>query len=171
MVMKIATLIIAFIFIPFLLFAQDVGFMNIKIGMSRDEALKAGEENEIIEVPKNRDVDFFPVEERKILTFSAKPDVPYIYLQFFNDTLYSITVIFDEKYIDYYALARQMEQKYGHYQSMSPEWREWRIDSVLIKVEKPSTVKYIALEEFLKAVDFKRGERSSERRNKLLEGL
>jgi hypothetical protein len=169
--MKTATLIMVFIFIPFLLFAEDVGFMNIKIGMSREEALKAGEENKIIEVPKNRDVDFFPVEERKILTFSAKPEVPYIYLQFFNDTLYSITVVFDDRYINYYTLARQLESKYGKYQSMNPEWREWRIDSVLIKVEKPSTVKYIALEEFLKAVNFKSGEQSNERRNKLLEGL
>ena len=169
--MKTAFFIIIFIFIPFLLLAQDVGFMDIKIGMSREEVLKAGEENEIIEVPKNRDVEFFPVEDRKILTFSAKPDVPYIYLQFFNDTLYSITVIFDERYIDYYTLTRQMESKYGKYHSMNPVWREWRIDDVLIKVEKPSTVKYIALEEFLEALDFKRGESSSERRNMILEGL
>ena len=169
--MRIVALVITFIFIPFLLLGQDVGFMDIKIGMSRSEVLEAGEENELIEVPKNRDVDFFPVEERKILTFSAKPDVPYIYLQFFNDILYSITVIFDERYIDYYTLTRQMESKYGKYHSMNPVWREWRIDSVLIKVEKPSTVKYIALEEFLEAVDFKRSDSNTERRRMILEGL
>lgn len=169
--MKKILFIITFTFIPFFLFAQDVGFMDIKIGMSREEVLKVGEENEIIEVPKNRDVEFFPVEDRKILTLSAKPEIPYIYLQFFNDTLYSITVIFDERYIDYYTLAGQLESKYGQYHSMNPVWREWRIDDVLIKVEKPSTVKYIALEEFLEAVDFKRGESSSDKRNKILEGL
>jgi hypothetical protein len=169
--MKIAAFIITFIFIPLGLLAQDVGFMNIRIGMSREEVLKAGEENEIIEVPRNRDVDFFPVEERKILTLSSKPEVPYIYLQFFNDTLYSITVIFDERHIDYYALTRQMESVYGKYHSMNPVWREWRIDDVIIKVEKPATVKYIALEEFLEAVDFRPGESSSQRRSKILGGL
>ena len=87
------------------------------------------------------------------ITLSAKPDIPYIYLQFFNDILYSITIIFDERYIDYYALTRQMESKYGQYHSMNPVWREWRIDDVLIKVEKPSTVKYIALEKFLEAFE------------------
>ncbi len=165
--------VVVLILCPTTLFAQEVGFMGINIGMTREQVLESASANQMIEVPKNRDVDFFPVEERKILTLSIKPEVPFIYLQFFDELLYAITVIFDEKYLDFFTLNDSMEQKYGKYTLLTPEWRQWQLDSVTIKVEKPAVVKYIALEEFLEATAFE-GENAQEdqrRRDSLLQGL
>jgi hypothetical protein len=153
--------------------AADVGYMGIRIGMTRAEVLGFADERGIIEVPKSRDVEFFPVEERKILTLSIRPEIPQMYLQFQDDRLYAITVTFDEKYIDFYALAAELEKKYGPYSSLAPLWRRWEIDGVEVRLEKPAVVKYIALEEFLKATGFSKpeGYRGSERRKTLLDGL
>ena len=164
---------LVFLFASFPLFSQDIGFMGINIGMAREEVLSFADERDILKVPKNRDVEFFPVEERKILSLSIQPEVPHIYLQFFNDRLYAITVIFDEKYVDYYTLSGTLEDKYGPYSALTPRWRKWKVEEVEIKVEKPAVVKYIALEEFLEVTDFRgRGEeKRSERKEVLLDGL
>ncbi len=155
------------------LFAQEVGFMGINIGMSREEVLTSADENEIIEVPRNRDVEFFPVEDRKILTFSIKPEVPHIYLQFYDDRLYALTLIFNEKHIDYYTLINRLENKYGAYTELTPEWRKWAKDEVEIKAEKPAVVKYLALKEFLEAAGFKVQDEDIEgkRKDRILDGL
>ena len=153
--------------------AGAVGYMGIHIGMSRDQVLAAAESNELMSVPKNRDVDFFPVEEREILTLSVKPEIPFIYLQFFDDVLYAITVIFDERYMDFYTLSQAVTQRYGEYTTLTPQWRQWRLDRVTVKVEKPAVVKYIALHDFLEAASFegKGPEFDMERREQLLHGL
>jgi hypothetical protein len=153
--------------------AQDIGYMGIHIGMNREEVLAAAESNDLMTVPKNRDVDFFPVEEREIITLSIKPEVPFMYLQFFDDVLYAITVIFDERYMDYYTLSSAVAERYGEYTSLTPQWRQWRLDRVTVKVEKPAVVKYIALSDFLEAASFEARafQFDIQRREQLLDGL
>jgi hypothetical protein len=152
---------------------QEIGFMGINIGMSRDEVLSYADEEELVHVPKNRDVEFFPVEERKILALSIEPEVPHLYLQFHSDRLYAITLIFNERYIDFFTLAETLEEKYGVVQELTPKWRKWEIAGIEIKVERPAVVKYIALKEFLEATNFKgqKEKTTTERRAVLLEGL
>lgn len=170
--MKSTIFTLIFLLLTFSLFASEVGFMGINIGMSRDQVLEAAGEQAIIEVPKNRDVEFFPVEERQILTLSIKPEIPFIYLQFFNDKLYAITVIFHERYMDYFTLGDRLQEKYSHYTALTPNWRKWEKDGIEIKLEKPAVVKYIALKEFLEVTSFKKDDdENGERRELLLEGL
>lgn len=167
----ITVLLFLFIF-PMSMSAAETGFMGLAIGMTRDQVIAAAEQNDLIVVPKNRDVEFFPVEKRKILTFSVKPEVPFIYMQFVDNILYAMTVIFDEEYVDYYTIVKRLEEKYGPYTALSPEWREWQIDDVTVKAEKPAVVKYIALQRFLEAASFKRNDQNKdERTNTLLNGL
>ena len=156
-----------------MLLSEAVGFLGVSLGMSREQVLLVASAGELITVPKNRDVDFFPVEEREILTLSVKPEVPFIYLQFFDNVLYAITVIFDERYMDFYTLSDSLERKYGEYTSLTPQWRQWQLDRVTIKVEKPAVVKYIALKDFLEAASFDGSPEYAdiEKRNRLLEGL
>lgn len=166
-------LFVAFTFTAVSLMAQDTGFMGLNIGMSRDAVMEAAERNDLILVPRNRDVDFFPVEEREILTLSIRPEIPFMYLQFFDDTLYALTIIFDERHVDYFTLSRALEEKYGPCDALTPRWRVWSLESVTVKVEKPAVVKYIALEEFLGVTDFS-GDvplYDEERRKTLLDGL
>ena len=165
--------IVFFVLVIRVCYASNIGFMGINIGMTRDEVLKYSDKNNLIHVPKNRDVELFPVEQRKILTLSVNPEIPYIYLQFYNNKLYAITVIFNEKYVDYYKLCNRLEKKYGKYIDLSPNWRKWKIDKIEIKVEKPAVVKYIALEEFLKVTNFKKSRNLTEKKRLgiLLNGL
>jgi len=170
--MKHGIILLLFIMGPTLVVAQETGFMSINIGMTREQVITVAQHNNLITFPKNRDVEFFPVEERKILTFSIKPEVPFIYLQFFNNILYAMTVIFDEKYIDYYTIVKRLEDKYGPHTALTPQWREWHLDGVTVKAEKPAVVKYIALEEFLKVTSFgEKAQQGEERKKVLLNGL
>jgi hypothetical protein len=157
---------------PFL-HSQDIGFMGINIGMSRNEVLTYADSNHLITVPKNRDVEFFPVEDRKILSLSVEPEIPHIYLQFYSDKLYGITLTFNERYIDYLTLAGTLEAKYGPFSSLTPKWRKWTIGGIEIKVEKPAVVKYLALKEFLQVTGLRpvQETKEGERRKILLEGL
>jgi hypothetical protein len=135
-----------------MLLSDAVGFLGITVGMSREQVLQVAESGELI---------------------SVKPEVPFIYLQFFNDLLYAITVIFDERYMDFYTLSDSLERKYGEYTNLTPQWRQWQLDRVTIKVEKPAVVKYIALKDFLEAASFDGSPEypDMEKRNRLLEGL
>jgi len=153
--------------------AQRVGFMGINIGMSRDEVLQKAEENPLLEVPGNRDVEFFPVEDRKILTLSIKPEIPHIYLQFYGEKLYAITLIFDPFYFDYFALCNELEQNYGNYKDITPSWKNWEKEGIEIRVEKPAIVKYIALKEFLEVTGFGEPKKNdeAERRKLILQGF
>ena len=171
--MKRILFLILFLAIPLSLQCQEVGFMGINVGMTREEVLNYADAHELVYVPKNRDVEFFPVEERKILTLSIEPEIPHMYLQFHAETLYAITVIFDERRIDYLTLAARIEEKYGPVQELNPKWRKWMVEGIEIKVEKPAVVKYIALKEFLEVTDFKRDREVPEnvRRELLLNGL
>jgi hypothetical protein len=170
---KIITIIFIFTTCVLPIFSQEIGFMGINIGMSRTDVLNFTDEQNLIEVPKNRDVEFFPVEDRKILALSIMPEVPHIYLQFYNEILYAITVVFNDKYIDYYTLNGTLQEKYGEYQSLRPDWRKWVIGDVEIKAEKPAVVKYIALKEFLEVtgIEEQNGLQEEERKRVLLEGL
>ena len=171
--MKSIFFIFVCLFLSIPVFAQEVGFMGINIGMTRDDVLGYADGREIIEVPKNRDVEFFPVEEREILTLSIKPEVPHMYLQFYSDKLYAITIIFNEKYIDYLTLSSRLEEKYGSYNELTPRSRKWLIDEVEIRVEKPAVVKYIALKEFLEVTNFttQNALEGNEKKQILLDGL
>lgn len=148
----------------------SIGFMGLALGMSREQVLAAADASDLIQAPRKRDVEFFPIENRQILTLSVRPEIPFIYLQFFDDVLYAITVIFDDAYIDYLTLASSLGRRYGAWTRLQPDSRLWRVDQVTIRVEKPAVVKYIALEDFLKAADFSR-EETGLRRQRLLEGL
>ena len=115
------------------------------LGMTREQVLSYADEKKIIEVPKDKDVEFFPVEERKILTLSVRRNPPDVPPGSTIEKLYAITVIFDEKYLDYFALAGSLAEKYGGYAALSPSWRKWEFEGVEIEVAKPAVVKYIAL--------------------------
>lgn len=147
-----------------------IGFLGLSLGMSREQALTAADASDLLQTPQKRDVEFFPIENRQILTLSVRPHIPFIYLQFFDDVLYAITVIFDDSYIDYFDVARALEERYGAWTRLQPDSRLWLMDEVTIRVEKPAVVKYIALDDFLKAADFSR-EQTGMREQRLLEGL
>ncbi|MBN2324884.1 MAG: hypothetical protein JXQ30_14235 [Spirochaetes bacterium] len=152
--------------------SEMTGFFGITIGMSRSEVIRKAEETDIILVPKNRDVEFFPVEDRKILTLSIEPEVPFIYCQFYDDILLALTAVFDERHIDYYALAAEMERRYGGHMRITPSWREWEIDGILIKVEKPAVLKIMDIDELIKRAAFEpEVPPMKARRDMILQGL
>jgi hypothetical protein len=148
----------------------DIGFSGLLLGMTREAALEQAKNSDLIQAPPERDVEFFPVEERQILTLSAQPEVPFIYLQFVRDVLYSITLIFDDARIDYLDLTQQLERTYGPHTRLDPDSRWWELGRVTIRAEKPAVVKYIALEDFVEASGFE-GEQPDGRKERILQGL
>jgi hypothetical protein len=147
-----------------------IGFLGLRLGMSREQALATADASDLLQAPRRRDVEFFPADHRRILTLSVRPEVPFIYLQFFDDVLYAITVIFDDAYVDYHTLADTLAGRYGAWERLQPDSRLWRVGEVTVRVEKPAVVKYIALEDFLQAAGFD-GDRPEGRARRLLEGL
>ncbi len=164
--------VLSFLLLPAAARGEEKGFFGIRLGMTRSEVIQKAEETDIILVPKNRDVEFFPVEDRKILTLSIEPEIPFIYCQFYDDILLALTAVFDERHIDYYTLTAEMENRYGGHNRITPYWREWEVDGTLIKVEKPAVVKYMDLEELVARAAFEpEVPAEKERKERILQGL
>ena len=64
--------------------------------------------------------------------------------QFVDDGLFTITLIFNRDILGYYTLYSTLQEKYGEPDDLSPEKAVWESESVLMSLERPLRIKYIA---------------------------
>jgi len=65
------------------------------------------------------------------------------YFQFYEKTLYTITLVMNERMIDHYTLYTRFASKYGEPVRLSPTGAEWESEEVLFVLERPLSVKYV----------------------------
>jgi hypothetical protein len=64
--------------------------------------------------------------------------------QFIDDSLFTITIILNTDRIGHYAMFTSLTEKYGEPDSLSPEKTRWENEEVIISLERPLRVKYMA---------------------------
>lgn len=151
--MKIKKIFLSFFIfsLSFCFYAQNKlphGYRNILLGMSLDET-----KLELIKDPDfgyfgDRDVSLIPGSEQILIETDSTRKYKDSYLtqcwfQFYDDTLYTMTLNINTNKIDYYSMFTTLSKKYGNPDSLDPQKATWKDDEVTVILEKPLSVKYI----------------------------
>lgn len=151
------TIIVLFLFLVTPLYAQEnnlpMGFRGITLGLPLEEAKKAIENDGYFDYRGDPDLSMLLTENRAIIESRGKFYIESGYFQFYNEVLYTITLILDTKKIDYYTMFTKLRDKYGKFNSLSPERVIWENEKVRISLEKPLTLKYVDLLTFNQIVE------------------
>lgn len=130
-----------------------MGFRGITLGLSLEEAKIAIKEDGYFDYRGDPDVSMLLTDNRSIIESKGKFYIESGYFQFYNEVLYTITLVLDTKKMDYYSMFTTLNNKYGKYKSLSPSRVLWENDKVRITLEKPLTVKYVDLTIFNQIIE------------------
>ena len=124
------------------------GFMNLKLGLTMNELEEALNENTYFDYRGKPDVDMRLSKERTLIECSGFSYVKKGYFQFYKERLIIITIMIDEKELDFYSFYRNLENKYGKPDNLNPEGVYWKNGQISMALEKPLSVKYTDLKAF-----------------------
>lgn len=143
--------IIIFLSAVFVLYAKEPlpnGYKNILLGLSLDETKQELIKNSDFGYHGDRVVSLRPNDNQVVIETDATNGYGSIFLtqcwfQFYQKTLYTITINMNTQKLDYYSVFTTLTQKYGEPESFSPTQAKWSDDSVTMILEKPLSLKYI----------------------------
>lgn len=130
-----------------------MGFRGITLGLSLDEAKIAIQDDGYFDYRGDPDLSMLLTENRAIIETKGKFYIDSGYFQFYNESLYTITLVLDLDKMDYYTMFTNFRNKYGDFKSLSPDRVLWENDKVRITLEKPLTIKYVDLSIFNQLID------------------
>ncbi|MCR4735495.1 MAG: hypothetical protein K5829_10880 [Treponema sp.] len=140
-----------FLTFAFVLYAKEPlpgGYKNILLGLSLDDTKHELIKNTDFGYHGDRDVSLRPNDNQVIIETDATNGYGSIFLtqcwfQFYEKTLYSITINMNTDKLDYYSVFTTLTNKYGQPDYFSPTQAKWSDDSVTMILEKPLALKYI----------------------------
>ena len=124
------------------------GFMNLKLGLNMEQLEDALDENSYFDYRGKPDVDMRMMKERSLIECSGFSYIKKGYFQFYKEKLIVITIIIDEKELDYYSFYTKLEKKYGKPDHLNPDGVYWENENTAVALEKPLSVKYTDLKSF-----------------------
>lgn len=137
----------------FLLFATESkeyprGYKGITLGMTFDEAKQALLKDSDFGYHGERDVSLIPGTNKTLIETDANYGhgsnfLERCWFQFYNDSLFIITVNINQEKMDYYSIFTTLCKKYGNPTNFDPKKATWKSDEVTFTLEKPLTLKYI----------------------------
>ena len=136
----------------FVVFSQaeslPLGYGGVTLGMSIDETKEALKKNLDFGYHGERDVSLLPNENRALIETDTETGHVISYLercwfQFYEDSLYIITININREKMDHYSIFEALCKKYGSPDSVSPEKSVWKNESVTMSLERPLTLKYV----------------------------
>jgi hypothetical protein len=124
------------------------GFRSIVLGMDMDSVKKLLKTDSLFNYRGEPDVLFTPNRKQSIIECSGNSFVSRAYFQFNEGKLFIITIVLNEKILDYYTMFTTLSKKYGESTALNPEEAVWVFRSTRMSLEKPLRVKYIAIDVF-----------------------
>lgn len=133
-----------------LLSAKDLptGYRNISLGMTLEETKEALIKDSSFGYHGDRDVSLIPGSNKTLIETDSKAGHGSTFLercwfQFFDDSLYIITINVNQEKMDYYSIFTTLTSKYGEPTSFNPNSALWENDDYSLSLEKPLILKYI----------------------------
>ncbi len=142
------------------------GFMNLKLGLNMEQLEEALDENSYFDYRGKPDVDMRMMKERSLIECSGFSYIKKGYFQFYKEKLIVITIIIDEKELDYYSFYTKLEKKYGKPDHLNPDGVYWENENTAVALEKPLSVKYTDLKSFDEIKDKFASEKSKQKKLK-----
>ena len=132
------------------IFAKDLprGYKSINLGMSFDEPKDALLKDSDFGYHGDRDVSLVPDTSKVLIETDGEaglgsPFLEHCYFQFFDETLFVITININTQKMDYYSVFTTLSEKYGKPTELNPQSATWKNDTTTVSLEKPLTLKYI----------------------------
>lgn len=146
---KYSILIFLLIFKILNIYGQNVelpmGFRDIVIGLNLDEAKEILSKDSYFDYRGDPDVSMLLSENKTIIESEGNVYIENGYFQFYDNKLYTITLILDIEKIDYHSIFKSLSDKYGKYSALTPKIVTWENEEIRITLEKPLTIKYVGL--------------------------
>ena len=156
------------------------GFKNIKLGSTREDTIRAILEDNTMMLPKEymlntNGVDLASEESADFLSLEENKFYKSGYFIFKEDSLYSITIYFQPKQVDFLELLSSLSAKYGKGAFLDAETVSWQNGDNRIILERPSIIKYINMNNITTTSQTRIREKESippqNNRKEILEGL
>ena len=119
------------------------GFREIRLGLDIDTVKDRLQADPYFDYQGDPDVVLLQQRDQSLIECPGNSYVERSYLQFFEGSLYIITLLLDRSKIDYYTVFSSLSKKYGDPTDLNPREAVWVFDEVRLSVERPLSVKYI----------------------------
>ena len=141
--------------IYFFSFSEDYpkGYKNIQLGMTFEDTKIALLKDSDFGYHGERDVSLIPGTKKTLIETDANYGhgsnfLERCWFQFYDDSLFIITINVNQQKMDYYSMFTTLCKKYGEPTDFNPQKATWQSQDVTFTLEKPLTLKYIDNEVF-----------------------
>lgn len=123
-------------------------FHGLELGMNMEAAKKALAADGLFYYRGDVDVSLLPRPNESLIEVAGLSYVKRAFFQFYQDRLFVMIFVMNEKEMDHYSVFTSLSQKYGKPGSLSPSESIWEDGATRLSLERPLAVKYIDLETF-----------------------
>lgn len=120
------------------------GFNRLQLGMSLAEAKEELKADGNFVYRGDPDVSMLRSPNDSLIECEGFYYIDRASFQFVDDGLFTITLIFNQRTLGYYTLYSTLAGKYGDPDELSPEKAVWENEEVIMSLERPLRIKYIA---------------------------
>lgn len=151
-----------------------IGYRNINLGMTRKEVIDIINKDPLMMLPRKYlygDVDINAEESANFIALQENRYFRSGYFLFKNDSLYSITIRFQENQIDFLEILNTLNNKYGLGEFTDASTIAWINGNNKLILERPTIVKYFLLSEITNVASADTNINLMRTRQSLLDGL
>jgi hypothetical protein len=123
-------------------------FRGYELGMDISVVKKLLAKDALFNYRGEPDVMFTPDRKETIIECAGNSYIERAYFQFNDNRLFILTVVLSQSTLDYYTMFSTLSAKYGQPSSLNPDEAVWETPEVRLSLEKPLSVKYIAIKVF-----------------------
>lgn len=131
---------------------KEFSYYGLKLGLTMEETMDIIEKNGILKIDESRFFGKINDPVPFILKATYRPFINQLYVQFYSNVSYGITIQFNSSYFDFFTLSERLEDVYGVPTKKTSKFVEWRTLSnfqniagvnsdIVLRLEYPSTVK------------------------------
>lgn len=136
--------IVIFTFSFFVVFAESLpkGYSSVELGMNLEQTKQTLLKQPSFGYRGERDVSLLPGLDNHLIETNGSGFLSDCWFQFYNDSLYVISINLNPAQMDYYSVFTTLCKKYGDPQLLNPEKAQWEDENVIMALEKPLCLKY-----------------------------
>jgi hypothetical protein len=121
------------------------GFDSIELGQDLATAKNLLQKNGYFSYRGDPDVSFLPLRKEVLIEAGGVTFIRRGLFHFQDDRLSTIILMLNPQKTDYFSLYSVLVAKYGQPKDLNPQAAFWEDDRVRFMLERPCTVKYVAL--------------------------
>lgn len=141
-------------------------FRGIALGMDLESVKENLMADSIFGYRGDRDISLLTVPNRSSIETLGSSFISRAWFQFYEESLYTISLKLNTDKIDYYSIYSHFVKKYGEPLDINPKRAIWENENTRITIERPLSVKYLDLKIFNSLLDTAQIEKTKSEQNR-----